>query len=147
MAEKICREDGCINFFAGPPVHDLQGSLNLYRVHYDGIHLVGTAGSIPQDMIDIIELIEKKAINPGVMVSHVLGMNQVPDAIFAMAKPSGCKKICYNELDIPIVALTEFEELGKTNPMWARLDEIVKANNGLWCAEAEKSLLENAPRR
>ncbi|MBE6601277.1 MAG: L-sorbose 1-phosphate reductase [Ruminococcaceae bacterium] len=147
MAEKICREDGCINFFAGPPVHDLQGSLNLYRVHYDGIHLVGTAGSIPQDMIDVIDLIEKKAINPGVMVSHVLGMNCVPEAIFAMAKPSGCKKICYNELDIPIVALSDFEKLGKTDPMWAKLDEIVKANNGLWCAEAEKYLLENAPRR
>ena len=81
------------------------------------------------------------------MVSHILGMNHVPDAIFAMAKPSGCKKICYNELDIPVVALTDFEELGKTDPMWAKLDEIVKANNGLWCTEAECYLLENAPRR
>jgi len=119
----------------------------MYRVHYDGIHLVGTAGSIPQDMIDVIDLIEKKKINPGVMVSHILGMSRVPEAIFAMEKPSGCKKICYNELDIPIVALSDFEKLGKTDPMWAKLDEIVKANNGLWCAEAEKYLLENAPRR
>ncbi len=23
MAEKICQEDGCINFFAGPPIDDL----------------------------------------------------------------------------------------------------------------------------
>ena len=45
MAEAICREDGCVNFFAGPAVHDLQGSINLYRSHYDGIHVVGTAGS------------------------------------------------------------------------------------------------------
>jgi hypothetical protein len=57
MAEQICGFDGCINFFAGPPVHDLAGSLNLYRVHYDGIHLVGTAGSIPEDTVDTIELI------------------------------------------------------------------------------------------
>ncbi len=147
MAEKISRTDGCINFFAGPPVHDLQGSLNLYRVHYDGIHLVGTAGSIPEDTVDVIKLIEDGAINPGVMVSHILGMDSVPETIFAMEKPSGSKKICYNELDIPAVAISELGELGKTNPLWARLDEIVNANGGLWCAEAEQYLLENAPKR
>lgn len=147
MAEKIAAFDGCINFFAGPAVHDLQGSLNLYRVHYDGIHLVGTAGSIPEDTVDVINLIERGAINPGVMVSHVLGLGAVPEAIFDMEHPSGSKKICYNELDIPMVALSDFEELGKTDPMWARLDEIVKANNGLWCAEAEEYLVANAPKR
>ncbi len=147
MSEKIAAFDGCINFFAGPAVHDLQGSLNLYRVHYDGIHLVGTAGSIPEDTVDVIDLIERGAINPGVMVSHVLGIGAVPDAIFAMEHPSGSKKICYNELEIPMVALTDFEEMGKNDPMWARLDEIVKANNGLWCAEAEEYLLANAPKR
>lgn len=62
MAEKICREDGCVNFFAGPPVHEMQGSLNLYRVYYDGIHVVGTAGSIPQDMQDVLRLMEEKKI-------------------------------------------------------------------------------------
>ena len=64
-----------------------------------------------------------------------------------MERPSGSKKICYNDLDIPMVELTDFEELGKTDPMWARLDEIVKANGGLWCAEAEDYLLANAPKR
>ena len=147
MAEKIAAFDGCINFFAGPAVHDLQGSLNLYRVHYDGIHLVGTAGSIPVDMTDVIHLIEQGAINPSVMVSHLLGMDEVPATVMAMEHPSGAKKICYNELDIPLVALDEMAELGKTNPLWAKLDEIVKANGGLWCPAAEEYLLANAPRR
>jgi threonine dehydrogenase-like Zn-dependent dehydrogenase len=147
MAEKIAAFDGCINFFAGPAVHDLQGSLNLYRVHYDGIHLVGTAGSIPVDMTDVIHLIEQGAINPSVMVSHLLGMDEVPATVMAMEHPSGAKKICYNELDIPLVALDEMAELGKTNPLWAKLDEIVKANGGMWCPAAEEYLLANAPRR
>ena len=147
MAEKICTTDGCINFFAGPAVHDLQGSLNLYRVHYDGIHLLGTGGSTPQDMMDILEMAQNGTINPGVMVSHILGLGAVPEAIFAMEHPSGAKKICYNALDIPLVALSDFAELGKTDSMWARLDEIVKANGGLWCYEAEQYLLENAPKR
>ncbi len=146
MAEKICRTDGCINFFAGPAVHDLQGSLNLYRVHYDGIHVVGTAGSIPQDMKDIISLIENQKINAGALVSHILGLNAVPDAIMAMAKPGGAKKVCYTGLNIPLVAISDFKELGKTDTLYKKLDEIVTANGGLWCKEAEDYLLRNAPK-
>ena len=146
MAEKICREDGCINFFAGPPVHDLQGSLNLYRVHYDGIHVVGTAGSIPSDMTDVIELIEKDLINPGAMVSHILGLGAVIDTVMAMSVPNGAKKVCYNGIDLPLVAIDELEELGKDNELYRDLSEIVKKNGGLWCAEAEKHLLANAPK-
>ena len=146
MAEQICREDGCINFFAGPAVHNMPGSLNLYRVHYDGIHVVGTAGSIPEDTVDTIHLIEENAINPGALVSHILGLAAVPDAIMAMAKPNGAKKVCYNALDLPLIDLADLEELGKTNPLYAELDRIVKANDGLWCAEAEAYLLANAPK-
>ena len=146
LAEKICRTDGCVNFFAGPPVHELSGSLNLYRVHYDGIHVVGTAGSIPEDMKDIISLIEKDRINAGALVSHILGLNAVIDTLFAMDKPSGAKKVCYNELDLPLTAIADFGKLGKTDPMFKALDEIVKKNGGVWCAEAEKYLLEHAPK-
>ena len=146
MAEKIAREDGCINFFAGPPVHDMPGSLNLYRVHYDGIHVVGTAGSIPEDMTDILHLIEECKINAGAMVSHILGMKAVPETLFAMEKPNGAKKVCYNGLDIPLIAIADLEMLGKTDVLYAKLAEIVKRNGGQWCAEAEAYLLENAPR-
>ena len=146
MAEAICREDGCINFFAGPTVHNLPGSLNLYRVHYDGIHVVGTAGSIPEDMTDIIKLIEEKKINPGALVSHILGLNAVSDTLFAMEKPSGAKKVCYNELDLPLIAIADLPELGKTDPMYKVLAQIVERNDGLWCGEAEEYLLAHAPR-
>ena len=146
MAEAICREDGCINFFAGPTVHNRPGSLNLYRFHYDGIHVVGTAGSIPEDMTDIITLIEEKKINPGALVSHILGLNAVSDTLFAMEKPSGAKKVCYNELDLPLIAIADLPELGKTDPMYKALAEIVERNDGLWCPEAEEYLLAHAPR-
>ena len=146
LAEKICREDGCINFFAGPAVHDLPGSLNLYRVHYDGIHVVGTAGSIPEDMVDIIRLIEQGSINPGAIVSHMLGLNAAAETLFAMEKPTGAKKVCYKELDIPLIAIADLEKLGKTNEMYRALARIVKRNGGVWCAEAEAYLLEHAPR-
>lgn len=146
MAEEICREDGCINFFAGPPVHDLQGSLNLYRVHYDGIHVVGTAGSIPVDMTDVLSLMENRQINPGAIVSHILGLNAVEETLYAMEKPNGAKKVCYNELDLPLIAIDDLETLGKDNPLYRELAAIVKRNGGMWCAEAESYLLAHAPR-
>ena len=146
LAEKICREDGCINFFAGPPIHDLQGSLNLYRVHYDGIHVVGTAGSIPEDTVDTIKLIEESKINPGALVSHILGPRAVVDTLFAMEKPNGAKKVCYNHIDIPLIAIEDLSEFGKTDPLYRALAEIVDKNGGIWCAEAEAYLLENAPK-
>lgn len=146
LAEKICREDGCINFFAGPVVHNLPGSLNLYRVHYDGIHVVGTAGSIPEDMTDVLHLIEDGCINSGAMVSHILGLNAAADTLFAMEKPNGAKKVCYNELDLPLIAIADLEKLGETNELCRALAKIVKKNGGLWCAEAETYLLENGPR-
>lgn len=146
LAEKICREDGCINFFAGPVVHELPGSLNLYRVHYDGIHVVGTAGSIPEDMTDVLRLIEDGCINSGAMVSHILGLNAAADTLFAMEKPNGAKKVCYNELDLPLIAIADLEKLGETNELYRALAQIVKKNGGLWCAEAETYLLENGPR-
>lgn len=146
MAEEICREDGCINFFAGPPVHNMPGSLNLYRVHYDGIHVVGTAGSIPVDMTDVLRLMEEKRINPGALVSHILGLGAAKETLFAMEKPSGAKKVCYNDLDLPLVAIADLEELGKTEPLYKALAEIVKRNGGVWCTEAEEYLFANAPR-
>lgn len=146
MAEKICREDGCINFFAGPAVHDLPGSLNLYRIHYDGIHVLGTAGSIPADMTDVLHLLEERKLNPGAIVSHILGMNAVADTLYAMEKPSGAKKVCYNELDLPLIAISDLEELGKDNDLYRQLAILVKKNGGMWCAEAERYLLEHGPR-
>ena len=146
LAERICREDGCVNFFAGPPIHDLQGSLNLYRVHYDGIHVVGTAGSIPEDTVDTIKLIEENKINPGAIVSHILGLNAAVDTVFAMGTPNGAKKVCYNHLDLPLIAIDDLPELGKTDPLYKALADIVSANGGIWCAEAEEYLLEHAPK-
>jgi hypothetical protein len=43
-----------------------------------------------------------------------------------------------------LTAISDFEEKGKTVPVFAELDKIVKRNNGLWCTEAEKYLLSHA---
>ena len=146
QGEAILREDGCLNFFAGPAVKEMQGSLNLYRVHYDGIHLLGTAGSIPEDTVDTIKLMEDGVLDPSGMISHIMGLNAVPEAMFGMKVPNGAKKVVYNELDIPCIALADLAEAGKTDPLYAKLAELVAAAGGRWSPEAEAYLLENAPK-
>jgi len=59
-----------------------------------------------------------------------------------LPKIPGGKKLIYTQIDLPLTAIADFAEKGKTDVMFAKLDEIVKANNGLWNADAEKYLLE-----
>lgn len=143
LAGEIAAEDGCINFFAGPADHALTAGINLYRIHYDGIHVVGTAGSIPDDTVDTIRLIENGVIDPAIMVSHILGLGAYADTIFAMGKPVGAKKLCYNHLDLPLVSLDDLGRLGMTDPRFRELDRLVNENGGLWSKAAEDYLLEN----
>ena len=44
------------------------------------------------------------------------------------------------------VTIADFAEKGKTDPMFAELDCICVAHNGLWSKEAEDYLLANAPK-
>lgn len=143
LAGEIAAEDGCINFFAGPADHSLTAGINLYRIHYDGIHIVGTAGSIPEDTVDTIKLIENGIIDPSIMVSHILGIDSYADTIFAMEKPNGAKKLCYNHLKLPLISLDDLEKLGGTDKRFAELDRLVKENDGLWSKAAEDYLLAN----
>ena len=64
-------------------------------------------------------------------------------SIFDMKTPNGAKKVVYNELDIPCIAVEDLAELGKTDPLYAELAELAAANGGRWSPEAEKVLLEN----
>ena len=47
------------------------------------------------------------------------------------------------QIELPLTAIADFGKLGKTDPLFAKLDEITKRHNGLWSAEAEKYLLAN----
>ena len=56
------------------------------------------------------------------------------------------KEIRARQYTMPIIVLTaiaDFEKLGETDPLFAKLAEITKRHNGLWSAEAEKYLLAN----
>ena len=55
----------------------------------------------------------------------------------------GAKKLIYTGIDMPLTAISEFEEKGKTDPFYAKLHELTAKTGGLWNLEAEKFILEN----
>ena len=72
--------------------------------------------------------------------------NAVIDTTLNLPKIPGGKKLIYNNIKLDLTAIADFEEKGKSDPLFKKLDEIVKGNNGLWCAEAERYLLAHAPK-
>ncbi len=145
LADKILGRDGCLNFFAGPTNTEFSAKFNFYNVHYSSTHIVGTSGGNTDDMIESISLMEKGRLNPAAMITHIGGLNAAAETTLKLHDIPGGKKLIYTHIELPLVKITDFPELGKENPMFAELDKIVKAHNGLWCAEAEKYLLANAP--
>lgn len=121
----------------------LQSSI-FNNVHYGSTHIVGTSGGNTDDMIEAIGMMEKGLINPAAMITHVGGLNTVIDTVINLPEIKGGKKLIYTNKDMPLVAIADFEERGKTEPFYADLAEICKRNNNLWCLDAEKYVLENA---
>ena len=146
QADDILGFDGCLNFFAGPTDSKFKAMFNWYNVHYLYTHVVGTSGGNTDDMKEAIQMMTEGKINPASMITHIGGLNAVVDTVLNLPKIPGGKKLIYNHIDLPLTAIDDFEEAGKTNPLFAELDKLCKAHNGLWNDEAEAYLLANAPK-
>lgn len=143
LGDAILAFDGCLNFFAGPLDKKFSANFNFYDVHYQQHHVSGTSGSTVEDMRDIVRMIGKNQIDPAVMITHIGGIDAAIDTTVNLPSIPGGKKLIYTHIDLPLTSLSDFEALGKTDERFKILDGLVKENNGLWNAMAEKYLLEN----
>ena len=143
QADDILGFDGCLNFFSGPGRQDFKAPFNFYNVHYASTHVVGTSGGNTDDMKEALHLMGK-GMDPAGLVTHIGGLNAVIDTTLNLPSIPGGKKLIYTHIEMPLTAITEFGEKGKTNPVYAELDRICKAHNGLWSVEAENYLLSHA---
>ena len=137
---------GCLNFFAGPTDQHLMASFNFYNVHYLMHHVVANSGGDVKDMADSVDWIGKGYLHPEVMITHVGGLDSAAQATFDMLNVPGGKRLVYTHVNMPMTAIADFAEKGKTDPFFAELDRICSANKGLWCKEAEDYLLAHAPK-
>jgi L-sorbose 1-phosphate reductase len=142
MADHILGFDGCLNFFAGPADTNFRAELNFYNVHYAFTHIVGTSGGNTDDMKEALKMMAEGKINPAGMITHIGGLDAVIPATLDLPKIPGGKKLIYNHINLPLTAIDDFAEKGKTNPFFAELDRLVKKNGGLWNVEAERYLME-----
>ena len=137
---------GCLNFFAGPTDQNLIASFNFYNIHYMMHHIVANSGGDVKDMADSVDWIGKGYLHPEVMITHVGGLDSAAEATFDLMKVPGGKRLVYTHVLMPMTAIADFREKGRSDPFFAELDRICSANNGLWCKEAEEYLLSNAPK-
>lgn len=142
LGDSILGEDGCLNFFAGPSDPGFAAKFNFYNVHYAGTHVVGTSGGNTDDMKESLEMMSKGLLTPAILVTHIGGLDCVPETTLKLPQIPGGKKLIYTNIELPLTAIADFAALGQQDPLFKKLDELCKKNNGLWCAEAERWLLE-----
>jgi len=146
QCSELLAYDGCLNFFAGPKDKNLMAPFNFYNVHYMMHHVAANSGSLVGDMVDSVGWIGKGVLHPEVMVTHVGGLDSVADATLSLVNVPGGKRLVYTHVSMPMTAIADFAEKGKTDPLFAELDRICAAHNGLWSKEAEDYLLSHAPK-
>ncbi len=146
QGDAILGYDGCLNFFAGPSDPDFRAEFNFYNAHYLFTHIVGTSGGNTDDMKESLQMMSKDRINPAILVTHIGGLDSVPDTTMNLPSIPGGKKLIYTHLKMPLMSIDELGEHAKENALFGELNEICKRHDGLWSVEAEAYLLENAER-
>jgi L-sorbose 1-phosphate reductase len=144
QGDAILGFDGCLNFFAGPTNPEFKAEMNFYNVHYSFTHIVGTSGGNTDDMRESLKLMGEGKINPAIMVTHVGGLDAVVETTLNLPHIPGGKKLIYTNISMPLVSLYKLGEMGKKDPLYTGLHEIVSKNDYIWSLEAEKYLLANA---
>lgn len=144
QGDAILANDGCLNFFAGPSNSGFSARMNFYNVHYASTHIVGTSGGNNNDMVEALHCMEQ-GLDPAGLITHIGGLNSVIDTTMNLPDIPGGKKMIYTHKNLPLTAISDFAEHGKTDPFYAGLAKIVAKTNGLWSIEAEEYLLEYAP--
>lgn len=143
QADAILAFDGCLNFFAGPSDPNFSASFNFYNVHYGYTHVAGTSGGNNDDMVEALDLMAK-GLDPAGLVTHIGGLNAVADATCHLPEIPGGKKLIYTHVEMPLTPISDFAQLGTSNPTYKTLAEICDRNQGLWSVEAETFLLANS---
>lgn len=100
------------------------------------------ADDIPMPEPGPIEMMTSGRLNPATMLTHIGGLNAVVDTTLNLPNIKGGKKLIYTQIELPLTAIADFEKLGESDPLFAKLAEITARHNGLWSPEAEKYLLQ-----
>lgn len=143
QGDSILAFDGCLNFFAGPSDPQFSSAFNFYNVHYNFTHIVGTSGGNKDDMEEALILMSEN-LDPAGLITHIGGLDAVIETTKHLPDIPGGKKLIYTNISMPLTPLSEFAEIGKSDPMFRELAVLIEKTKGLWNTEAEEFLISNA---
>ena len=83
-------------------------------------------------------------LKPAMLVTHIGGLDAARQATLDLPNIPGGKKLIYTHISLPLTAISDFASLGADNHLFYELNNLCAANGGLWNAEAERYLLQNA---
>ncbi len=92
QALDIVRKGGSVLLFAGFS----SGSelvIDPNRIHYGGINVAGSAGSLPEDFILALRLLELNKVTSEYMITHRYSLDMVPEALELGSKQEGVKSV------------------------------------------------------
>ena len=67
-------------------------------------------------MREALRLIEAGEIDVSVLISHIGGLNCAAETTKSLPRIPGAKKLIYCNADLPLTAIDEFAEKGKSDP-------------------------------
>jgi threonine dehydrogenase-like Zn-dependent dehydrogenase len=146
QASRLLGHDGCLSIFAGPTNKAFGAFVDLYNVHYNRHHIIGTTGGNADDMREALDLMGRGVINPAVMITHIGGLDSAAETIMNLPTIPGGKKLIYTGIALPLTSLEEFESKGNNDPLFEELAMILEKTKGIWSKEAEDYLLSNGKR-
>ena len=138
MTGKLLNPDGCLNQFAGPMDKGFSANINLYDIHYNFTHLVGTSGGNAQNEAKAAKVIAENRLNVAKVITHVSGLDAAGETTLQQPEIGGGKKLVYTHKKFDRI------ELAKVDPE-TELGQILAKHDGLWSHEAEEWVLTNMP--
>ena len=82
--------------------------------------MIGTTGGNTDDLKESLRLSAEGKINPAVMVTHIGGLNAAAETTLNLPKIPGGKKLIYNHIEMPLTAIEDLAEIGKTDERFKR---------------------------
>ncbi len=135
--------DGCLNMFAGPKESDFSIPVDFHAVHYKRHHIVGSSGASGEDLRSALKLLANNTIDPSFLVTHVGGLNAVPDTVCNLPSLGGGKKMIYPDFDLPLTPISQFQNMAG----YESVAEAIERFGGIWNEEAERRLIETISHR
>ncbi len=94
QAIEVARKAGRIAFFGGLPHADCNVTLDTNKIHYRGLHVIGTTGFAPRHYDESIRYIAKGLIPAEKLVTHVLPLKDFAEGV-ELARAGQAMKVVF----------------------------------------------------